>query len=355
MIDVLRSARRIGVCIAVSAQLAGPTYAAGPEDTVSVPLGITIPVFATGVPEDQSDFRELQIFPRIREIESRLMPFVLRDTLANSGEWGPVRVAMQNDDAAELQVFGTIARSDGDFLDLQIRATDATGRVWLDKVFSGVAAETNGAYGDEFRAVFDSIADELKASRDRLPPAEQRAVRGTSQMRYAFDLAPEVFDEYLEESDDGRWSLLRLPARNDPMLERIERIRGTEFLFTDTIDNKFRELGMELARTYRAWREYRRKFVRYNDENVRFAEANRGDAPRGSWEAIKDQYDAWKYDRVTAQEQDRLAIAFDTEVTPTVEAMEARVAELEEWVRQRSLEWRYLLNELAVVEDELGQ
>ena len=132
-------------------------------------------------------------------------------------------------------------------------------------------------------------------------------------------------------------------------------IRGTEFLFTDTIDNKFRELSMELARTYRVWREYRRKVVGYNAENVRFAEVNRGDAPRGSWEALKDQYDAWKYDRVTAQEQDRLAVAFDTEVTPTVEAMEARVDELEEWVRQRSLEWRYLLNELAVVEEELGQ
>ena len=335
------------------ALLAGPALAAEPAEAVA--LGITIPVFATGVPEDESGFRELQIFPRIREIESRLMPFVLRDTLANSAEWGPVRVAMQPDEAAEVQVQGTIVRSDGDYLDLQIRITDATGRVWFDRVFGGVAGESGDTYGDEFRAVFDGIARELLVARDRLSPAEQRSIQGTSQMRYAFDLAPGVFGEYLQETDDGRWSLLRLPARNDPMLERIEMIRGTEFLFTDTIDNKFRELSMELARTYRVWREYRRKFVRYNAENVRFAEANRGDAPRGSWEAIKDQYDAWKYDRVTAQEQDRLAVAFDTEVTPTVEAMEARVTELEEWVRQRSLEWRYLLNELAVVEEELGQ
>ncbi len=203
--------------------------------------------------------------------------------------------------------------------------------------------------------MFAEVAAELLLARDRLTSAEQRAIQGTSQMRYAFDLAPSVFDEYLHQGDDGRWSLLRLPARNDPMLKRIEMIRSTEFLFTDTIDNKFRELSTELARTYRAWREYRRKFVDYNAENVRFAEVNRGDSPRGSWEAIKDQYDAWKYDRVTAQEQDRLVVAFDTEVTPSVEAMEARVDELEEWVRQRSLEWRYLLNELDVVEQELGQ
>ena len=335
--------------------LAGLAVAAESRAQDAVPLGITIAVFETGVPEDQSDFRQLQIFPRIREIESRLMPFVLRDVLADSGVWGPVRVAMQPDEAAEVQVQGTIIRSDGDYLDLKVAATDATGRVWFTRVFGGVAAGGTDAYGDEFRVVFADIARELLVARDRLTPAEQRAIQGTSQMRYAFDLAPSVFGEYLQQSDDGRWSLLRLPARNDPMLERIEMIRSTEFLFTDTIDNKFRELSTELARTYRAWREYRRKFVDYNAENVRFAQVNRGDSPRGSWESIKDQYDAWRYDRVTAQEQDRLAVAFDTEVTPTVEAMEARVDELEEWVRQRSLEWRYLLNELAIVEDELGQ
>lgn len=318
-------------------------------------LGITIPVFATGVPDDEADFRQLQIFPRIREIESRLLPFELRDTLAESGDWGPVRVAMQPDEAAEIQLNGTIMRSDGDYLDLRIQVIDATGRVWFDKLFPGIAADQGDSYGAEFGALFASIATELRAARDLLSQAEQREIQGVSQMRYAFDLAPGVFGDYLEESSSGRWGLLRLPARNDPMLRRIEMIRSTEFLFTDTIDNKFRELSGELARTYRVWRDYRRKFVRYNAENVRFAEANRGDAPRGTWEAIKDQYDAWKYDRVTVQEQDRLAVAFDTEVTPTVEAMEERVAELEEWVRQRSLEWRYLLNELNVVEEELGQ
>ena len=341
---VLLLASGTGLAIADESPAGGP-----------VALGITIPVFATGVPDDEADFRQLQIFPRIREIESRLLPFELRDTLAEGGEWGPVRVAMQPDEAAEVQLNGTIMRSDGDYLDLRIRVTDATGRIWFDKLFPGVAADQGESYGAEFRALFASIGTELRAARDLLSQAEQREIQGVSQMRYAFDLAPRVFGDYLEESSGGRWSLLRLPARNDPMLRRIEMIRSTEFLFTDTIDNKFRELSSELARTYRVWRDYRRKFVRYNAENVRFAEANRGDAPRGSWEAIKDQYDAWKYDRVTAQEQDRLAVAFDTEVTPTVEAMEERVAELEEWVRQRALEWRYLLNELDVVEEELGQ
>ena len=103
------------------------------------------------------------------------------------------------------------------------------------------------------------------------------------------------------------------------------------------------------------WREYRRKFVEYQAENLRFAEAAGDDVPRGSWEAIKHQYDTYKYDRITAQEQDRLAVAFNNEVTPTIEAMETRVAELEGWVEQGYLEWRGLLEDLHEVETYLQQ
>jgi hypothetical protein len=41
------------------------------------------------------------------------------------------------------------------------------------------------------------------------------------------------------------------------------------------------------------------------------------DAGRGSWESIKHQYDAYRYDRLTAQERDRLAVAFNNEVAAT--------------------------------------
>ena len=141
--------------------------------------------------------------------------------------------------------------------------------------------------------------------------------------------------------------------RNDPMLIRIETIRNTEFLITDTVDAKFREFNANLARTYRVWREYRRKLVEYEAENVRFVEAKADDSEPGSWKSIKHQYDAYKFDRITAQEQDRLAVAFNTEVTATVDAMEARVAELDGWVEQGYLEWRSLLEELFEVETSL--
>ncbi len=323
-------------------------------------LNVTIPVFDPGVPADPSVFRELQVFPRIREIEAKLLPFLLRETLVDSGRWGAVRVVTKPETAAELQVTGTIIRSDGDWLDLHVRAVDATGRSWLDKVFSGAANEQTAARGPdneapEFQALYAEIAAELEAARDRLDDATLANIQGTSLMRYAAELAPSSFGDYIRQTDGGTWRLLRLPARNDPMLMRIELIRNTEFLITDTVDTKFRELNADIARTYRVWRDYRRKFVEYQAENHRFAESAKDDVARGSWEAIKHQYDTYKYDRITSQEQDRLAVAFNNEVTPTIEAMETRVAELEGWVEQGYLEWRGLLEDLHEVETYLRQ
>jgi len=326
-------------------------------------LNVTIPVFNPGIPDDPSVYRELQVFPRIRQIEAKLMPFLLRETLVKSENWGAVRVTMTPAAAAELQLFGTIVRSDGEWLDLRIRAVDATGHTWLDKVFTSQANDEpvtdSGDKGTpEFQDIYTEIASELAAVGDRIGDAAVSNIKGTSLMRYASKLAPSAFSGYIEQTDNGTMRLLRLPARDDPMLIRIETIRNTEFLITDTVDAKFREFNADLARTYRIWREYRRKVSDYEDWNVEFAQASAGDAGRGSWEAIKHQYDAYKYDRVTAQERDRLAVAFNTEVAGTVEAMETRIAELTLWVERGSLEWNSLLEELFEVErssSELSQ
>ena len=318
-------------------------------------LNVTIPVFDAGIPDDPSVYREQQVFPRIREIEAKLMPFLLRETLAEAGGWGAVRVVTRPEQAAELQVFGTIVHSDGERLELHIRVQDATGRTWLDEVFTGVAKEAAdvraGSDGTpEFRSLYEDIAAALAGARDGIDVALVRNVKRTSLILYAIELAPSAFREYLEQAEDGLLQVERLPARDDPMLRRIETIRNTEFLITDTVDSKYRELNADLARTYRVWREYRRKFRDYEAENVRFAAARNPDVPRGSWESIKHQYDTYKYDRVTAQERDRLAVAFNTEVTATVAAMETRVAELEGWVEKGYGEWRALLEELFEVE-----
>lgn len=322
-------------------------------------LNVSLTEFDPGVPDDRSLHRDLQIFPRIREVEAKFLPFVLRETLARSGEWGAVRVVTEPDPAAEVEISGSIIRSDGEHLEIRIRAVDATGREWFDRTFSSrlaLAGEEGAAdTGSGQAELYEEIAHSLREARGRLDDRALRRIIETSLLRYAFELAPSAFGEYLSDDGNGLFSIERLPARNDPMLDRIERIRLTEYVITDNVDAKFRELHEEIASTYALWREYRRKSIEYDRQNARRAEDTRSDAARGSYEAVKNLYDNYKWDRVTAQEQDRLAIAFNNEVGPVVDEMEARIAELEGWVDDKYAEWHRLLEELFDIETELNR
>lgn len=322
-------------------------------------LNVSISVFDPGVPDDRSLHRDLEIFPRIREVEAKFLPFVLREMLVASGEWGAVRVVTEPDSAAEVEISGSIIQSDGEHLEIRVRAVDATGREWFDRVFASrlVRAGADGQPDTEpgQAGPYEEIAQSLREARGRLDDRALRRIIETSLLRYAIDLAPSAFGQYLTEDGEGMFSIERLPARDDPMLDRIERIRLTEYVITDNVDAKFRELHEEIASTYALWREYRRKSIEYDRQNARRAEDTRSDAAGGSYEAIKNLYDNYKWDRVTAQEQDRLAIAFNNEVGPVVDEMEARIAELEGWVDDKYAEWHRLLEELFEVETELNR
>ena len=309
-------------------------------------LNVSIVVFDPGVPEDKSVHRDLQVFPRIREIESMLLPFDLREALVDSGGWGAVRVVPETDEAAELLVTGQIARSDGDVLEIYLAARDATGRDWLGKTYSSAAGS---------QVIFAEIAADLGAAQLELTADEFARIEEVSMLRYGNRLAPSAFSDYLELAADGTVTLQRLPAQSDPMLDRIRRIRETEYVITDAVDAKYQELHADIDSVYAVWRQYRRKTAAYEAEDAERAAAKASAAPRGSYEALLNHYENYKYHRITAQEQDRLAVAFDNEVGPTVLAMEIRVAELETWVARKYLEWNRLLEALFDVETSEGR
>jgi len=313
---------------------------------VDAALNVSIVGFDPGVPDDRSVYRDLKIFPRIREIEAMLLPFTLREALANTQEWGAVRVIPEADVAAELLVTGTILASDGDALLLRIRAVDALGTVWLDGSYAGAAS------GEQ---AFARVAADLGAAAAQRSEDDLRKIQEVSMLRYGNRLAPAAFGEFMDVAADGTVTLKRLPAHDDPMVERIRRIRETEYVITDAVDAKYRELHADIESVYALWREYRRQEAEYENQNAEYAMATQSSAPRGSYEDLLNQYENYKYDRVTAQEQDRLAVAFDNEVGPTVQAMEMRIAELETWVARKYLEWNRLLEELFEVETSEGR
>jgi hypothetical protein len=268
----------------------------------------------------------------------------LRDVLSKQRQWGAIRVVPDSDKAAELLVHGTIFRSDGDVLGLHLRAIDARGYVWVDQDYSGSTANQD---------LYLDFATSLLAARNMLDDKALKNIVETSLLRYAQQLAPAAFDAYLQQNPDDTFSIRRLPASNDPMVERIERIRGVEYVFTDAVDAKFRELSADVATVYELWREYRRKYKQFQrDESLR-VQTSKSDAERGSYEGILERYEQYKWDRQAAEEQERWAVGFENEMGPTITAIEARVAELEGWVEDRYAEWQRILAELFELESEL--
>lgn len=322
----------------------GATAVAADESRDPAHVNISIALFDPGIPEDRALHRDLEVFPRVRKIEALYLPFVLRNVLAAQGEWGAIRVVPDSDVAAELLIYGTIARSDGDQIAMDIRAVDANGRVWVERVFSGPTSD---------QAVYDDIAAALLAKRNEFDERTMRNIVETSLLRYAQQLAPAAFDDYLQQNQDATYSIKRLPASNDPMVERIERLRGVEYVFTDAVDAKFRELSTDVETVYELWREYRRQFKRFQREESLHVQTSRSDAERGSYEAMMERYETYKWDRQAAEEQENWAIGFENEMGPTIEAIDARVEELEGWVEDRYSEWQRILGELFELETEL--
>ena len=305
-------------------------------------LNVSVALFDPGIPEDRSLHRDLEVFPRVRKIEALYLPFVLRNVLANSRNWGAIRVVPDTDTAAELLVKGTIIRSDGDSLELAIHAADASGRVWVEQNFSGPANDQD---------IYNAIAAALNSARDQLDTRALRNAVEISSLRYAQQLAPAAFDGYLEQ-DGENYVLKRLPASNDPMFERINRIRGVEYVFTDAVDAKFRELSADVETVYELWREYRRQFNRFRQEESFRVQSSRSELPNDTFEGMLQRYERYKWDRQAVEEQENWAVGFENEMGPTIEAIEERVAELEGWVEVRYAEWQRILGEMFELESE---
>ena len=98
-------------------------------------VDVAIDLFAPGVSDTPpSPMLQKGIRSSVRKSEARYIPIHLRNTLQSTGQWGEVRVVPGGASWAELLVSGRIEKSNGKDLELELRATDANGRVWLKRI-----------------------------------------------------------------------------------------------------------------------------------------------------------------------------------------------------------------------------
>jgi hypothetical protein len=228
-------------------------------------LDVSIVVFDPGeLPADEDE--RIGLSPEIRAAEARFIPTHLKYTMQQSGYWGTVRVIPRADVGSDVLVTGRIDYSDGESMTLTIEAYDSRGRQWFKKDY----AETSKSHEhtgiepqktDVFQDLFTTIANDLVDARNQLRYDEIRNIKLIARQQFASSMAPEAFTGYLAKDDQGYWQLVRLPAENDPMMERIEAVRSRDDMLVDIINGHYDAYYRDLWQPYSEWRRSRRDEV----------------------------------------------------------------------------------------------
>jgi hypothetical protein len=341
-------------------------------------LDVGIQTFDTGVEAD-APTGEDGVFPEIRKAESRYIPYRLKRTLQESGQWGAIWVAPTATHATDLQVRGGIVESNGERLVLKIDVTDAAGRNWLHREYEasadveayGVAGEVRSA---PFQHLYNTIANDMLVAEERLTAVQRTDIRRVAAMRYAGDLAPYAFRDYLRYTKQGM-EIDRLPAPNDPMMARLMQIREREYMLLDTLNERYALFCDEMQDPYDNWRSFSHDeavSLRELRQSARFRQllgaaavigaialdAN-GSSNRsalrdlmliGGIATFKSGMDKNAEAKIHADALEELGSSFESEVAPIVVDVEGRTVKLTGSIETQYEQWRQLLREIYVAE-----
>ena len=229
----------------------------------SMLLDVGIMNFEPGVPE-KNDIEKTRIYPEVRNAEARYLPYHLKTTLQGTGFWGAVRVIPSEYAFTDVIVSGEIEDSDGEYATLRMKASDTLGNEWFERSYTtqtGITsyAEYRDRSQDPYQKVFNDFANDLRAHAMTLTPEEIRRIRQVSELRFFADMAPDAYGEHLAQNDEGEVSIVRLPAENDPMVDRLRQIRERDRLVIDTLNEHYANFYYGIALPYEGWRKRTRE------------------------------------------------------------------------------------------------
>jgi len=323
---------------------------------------------------------EEQVYPEVRKAEATFMAAELAEVLTEQGGWGAVRVVPDDRQFSDLLVRGTILRSDGEALDLKILVSDARGTLWLDKRYQGVTSRYAYEQGtrvkqDPFLAVYRMIANDMLAIFNRVPAEDRVTIRRVAEMRFARDFAGGAFADYLKEDEAGNISLRRLPAEDDPMLNRVRGLRQRHYVFVDTLQGHYSGFAEDMYVPYQEWRkasyeetvalreletEARREMIAGGAAIIAgiVAQGSGSSTTRsagavgviGGGALLKSGMEKRAESNIHSLALEELGQSLDAEITPRVIELEDRTVRLTGNVEDQYDQWRELLADIYAAE-----
>src|SRR5687767_7783424 len=142
-----------------------------------------------------------------------------------------------------------------------VTVMDASGRLWFRRTYEQPAdtrsyKDQSGKPRDPFQNMYNTLANDMLTYRQQMTTVDLENVRRVSELRFASDLAPYAFSSYMTQDKKGVKQVVRLPSDNDPMLERMDRIRERDYALLDTINEHYSLFSENMSEPYTNWRRY---------------------------------------------------------------------------------------------------
>ena len=338
-------------------------------------LDVGILIFDPNLPEEDQEF----IFPEIRKAEARYIPYHLKTTLEDTGFWGGVWVLPEKSEAMDLIVGGRIEVSNGLKVAVRIGVWDITGREWMNKVYETTVSRS--AYSqqrdysqDPYQSFYNKIANDLLKIRNSLSSPELRRISEIGDLRFAAELVPGVYSDYLMQDEKDIFSAKRLPSEDDEMMGRIQNVKEREFVLVDTLNEYYAKLYQDISVPYENWRKLsREEMLTYEDLKrsalkrqllgaaaILGAIAYEGNSQTSSYakqaalyggiEVIKSGFGMSAEAKVHKESLKELGTSFDTQAKPLIIEIEGQTLRLTGTAQEKFLEWRKLLKQIYTEE-----
>jgi hypothetical protein len=287
-----------------------------------------------------------------RETEAQLLGAKQRRVFENAGQWGVVRLYPQPSLIPQLMLDMVVLQSDGRQLRVHAMLTGVHGDTLLSDTYLDYASSEGVLSADNedpFTDLFHRIHNDV-ATKVALMPESEDYLRQLSFLRYAQQLAPQAFEAYLSREGES-WQLLRAPAEQDPMYQRISKLREYELLFVDTIDEQLTSALREIDTAYRLW-------LRASKEQLDWLEKRRargvnaeGLADDSAFARHQAVYAAYRSLKIHEQELFELVLDLESESRSTALEIEETVVTLEGTLEQQYREWREALAKIMMLEN----